>query len=423
MAERRGKAFGALKYRDFRFYWVGLIINHLGSWMQLTAQSWLLYEMTGSPALVGLNGLLRTLPFVLVSLYAGTLVDRVERKLLLMRVEAAQGVIAIGIGALAATGRLEVWHIYAGSILNSILGAFESPCQQSLLRNLVPAADLTTAYSMASTVRRSSQVVGPALGGLCVATIGAAGAFYVNGISYFGYVWCLWMVSIFSRGRESQARAWDALKEGFRYVLDQRGIAALLGLQAVISIFGSYQQLLVVFAKDIFSQGPEGLGLMQSALGAGSIVGSVGLASLGDVHHKGRLTITSSLVFASALIAYSFCPWYPLALLILAVMGGADVISGAMNGTIMQLMAERHMLGRVVSFSSITNRGLGPMGGFQTGVLAGFIGIQWATAAGAAVCLAALGFTALRVPAVSRFTGLGVESRAEEGVPTRAARG
>ncbi|HEY3118812.1 MAG TPA: MFS transporter, partial [Chloroflexota bacterium] len=177
---RQGRAFGALRHRDFRLYWGGSVISQVGGWMQQIAQGWLVYDLTGSAFMVGLNGLAQSIPFIALSLYAGTVVDRVDRRRLLQLVCWGQLALSLILGILIATGHVQIWHIYLTSALHGLIGAFESPARQALLPYLVPRGDLMTAISLNSIQRKGSQVLGPALGGVFIASFGVAGAYFIR---------------------------------------------------------------------------------------------------------------------------------------------------------------------------------------------------------------------------------------------------
>jgi MFS family permease len=196
------------------------------------------------------------------------------------------------------------------------------------------------------------------------------------------------------------------IAEGIQYVRAETVIGTLILMEAIMSVFGSYQVMMVVFANEVFGVGPAGMGLLQSASGAGSVAGSFGLAILGDVRRKGRLLLISGVVYGLSLLAFALCPWYIAALPILLVVGASDIVFGATRSTMLQLLTPHTMLGRVMSLSSISMRGLGQLGGAQTGAVASIFGVQWAVALGALICA---GFTigsSWRVPLVRNFAGV-----------------
>jgi MFS family permease len=398
-----GRAFGAFQHRDFRLFWIGLVISHLGGWMQQVAQGWLVYELTGSAFLLGLNGLFRTLPFLGVSFYAGALLDRVDRKKVLVWSEAASMALVLLLGVLIAGGWVQIWHIYAISLLSGAVSAFDGPARGALLPALVPRQDLMTAFSLNSIVRKGSQIIGPAIGGIFVASFGIAGAFFIHSGAYLVLLTCLAMIRTTSSGNVEHTNVVSAMLDGLRYVRSETIIGTLLVMETVISVFGAYSQMMVIFARDIFWMGPEGLGFLQSAVGAGSLTGSLVLATVGDIRNKGRLLIVSGLVHGTAIAAFAFCPAFGLALPILFIAGASDILFGATRTTMIQLLIREDMRGRVMALSSISMRGVGPLGSFQTGTLASFVGIQSAVALGAGIILAMLVGAALRAPQLRAF--------------------
>ena len=417
----QGRAFGALRHSDFRYFWGGSIISQIGAWMQNVAQAWLVYQLTESAFFVGLNGLFHGIPFILMSLYAGTVVDRVDRRKLLICVEGFNTAVVIVIGTLVLTGNIQVWQIYLSSVCYSLAGGFESPARNALLPHLVPRADLMTAISLNSTTRKGAQIIGPALGGVFVATFGVAGAYFINSLGFGVLMWCLFkMRATNPPTTHVHPNPLRSIQEGIQYVRGFPLVAVLLLMEATMSVFGSYMAMMVVFARQVFETGPAGLGLLQSAGGLGSVTGSFILASAGDVHRKGRLLVIIGVVYSAALIAFAFSPSFLVALPLLALVGGSDVVFGATRSTILQLVTRSEMLGRVMSLSAISMRGLGNLGNFQTGLLATVIGVQPALALGGLLCAVFTLGAAWRFPIIWRFVGAGgdlVEPPKERSAP------
>lgn len=411
-----GRAFGAFRHRDFRLFWGGALVSHIGSWMQQVAQGWLIYEMTGSAFLVGLSGVFLSVPFVLMSFYAGTVVDRVDRKKLLVWIELLNLLINVGVGFLIWTGSIQVWHIYASNIGHALIGAFENPTRGSLLPHLVPRADLMTAVSLNSMLRRGSQIIGPALGGVSVATFGVAITYFFHAAAQLVLVGSVILIRTTNPPSERAAsHPLQAVVDGLSYVRSQGVIATLIVMETFFSLFASFNPMLVVFAKDVFGMGPQGFGLLQSAGGAGTLAGSLTLAAVGDVRRKGRLVIVGGFTYGLALIAFALCPWFWLALPILAVAGAADIVMGSTRMTIIQLLARRDMLGRVMSLHGISTRGLGPFGGSNLGAMAEVVGIRSALALGALVCISVTLVVATQAARVRQFVGTGEAGATGEG--------
>lgn len=241
-----------------------------------------------------------------------------------------------------------------------------------------------------------------------MAGFGIAGAYFIHSGAYVVLLACLLLMQTTNPAAEAgETNPIRAIIEGLVYVRAETVIGTLILMEATMSIFGAYSQMMVIFAKDVFGMGPEGLGLLQSAIGAGSLVGSLTLAAVGDVHRKGRLLIASGVVYGASIVGFAFCPWFGLALVILFLSGLSDIAFGATRNTMIQLLVREEMRGRVMALSSVSMRGVGPLGGFQAGALATVVGVQWAIALGAIVVMAVTLGTSYRVPMVRRFTGAG----------------
>jgi MFS family permease len=298
-------------------------------------------------------------------------------------------------------------------VLSALVGAFEIPAQQALLPHLVPRADMMNAISLNSLVRKGAQVIGPSLGGVSVAAFGVAPTYFLNAASYVVLIVMILMMRTTNPPTPAQTRsAAGAIADGLRYVRGDAVIATLLLMESVVSIFGSFNPMLVVFAREVFHVGAEGLGLLQSAAGIGTIIGSVVLSFIGDIHRKGRLIIAGGVVYGLAVIAFAVTPWFPLAIVFLILTGAAEVSVGATRTTVMQLFTKREMLGRVMSLQAMSTRGLGPLGGFEAGTLGTLIGVPYAVALGGLVCIATVLAAARAVPTLRNFTGAGREEEA-----------
>ncbi len=376
--------------------------------MQITALSWLVYDISGSAMQVGLTGFVRTVPFILITLYAGTVVDRVDRRRLLMWIEGMNMVLTLALGIIVASGQVQLWHIYLVNFGIGAVAAFEAPARSSLLPYLVPKEDLMTAVSLNSSVRKGSQVIGPALGGLFVASYGVAGAFFIHSGAYCILMACLFMMRSTNPIDERTGRnALQSIVDGFKYVAGERPLLTLLVLQSTVSLFGAVQPMMVVFAKDIYGSGAIGLGLLQSAVGVGAIAGSMMLAMRGDIYYKGRLIFWSGVCFGLSMIAFSQAPSMIIAMPLLVLCGFFDMLVGTSKQTLVQLMVDRRVMGRVMSLNSIAGRGFGQASGFQSGAITSVIGVQAATAIGGTICLLAIFVARFVSPAVFSFTGSG----------------
>jgi hypothetical protein len=372
--------------------------------MQQVTQNWLLWELTHAPLALGIYGLCRSIPFVVMSLYAGALADRLDRRKLLLASNAVNALFPLGLGLVVATGHVQVWHIYLVAALSAVADSFDAPARQALIPALVPRSALMGALSLMAGLRRATSLIGPSLGGLCVAWLGPAGAFFINAAGYAVVVGAVLLMR--TRTAPQAGRARDDLamiREGLGYVAGHPLLSTLIGIEALITLCTSYIGIMPVFADEVLAVGPAGLGLMMSAPGLGAVIGAVGLTSRGEVEWKGRLLLVSGGLFGLALIAFAASRLFWLTLLMLAVAGLLDTVYGGVRNTIVQLAVTERFRGRVMGLQLLTQRGLGPSGSFVTGGLATLVGAPWAVATLAAIATALVIYRGVSFPALRDF--------------------
>jgi MFS family permease len=399
----RPAALGALGQRDFRLLWLGLIVSNTGAWMQQVTASWLLWELTHSPLLLGVYGLCRSLPFIATSLYAGALADRVDRRLLLLIANAVNALFPLALGILAALGRVEPWHIYLAAALSAMVDSFDLPARQALIPALVPRAQLMAALGLVGSLRRATSLLGPSLGGVVVVWMGIAGAFFLNAASFGAVVLAAALMRTRPPRAPASGSALAMIGEGLVYVARHPLLGTLLGVEALVTLCTSYQGILPVFADAVLGVGPAGLGLLMSAPGLGAILGSAGLVSRGDVAAKGRFLLVTGGLFGLALLVFATSRVFVLSVAALVAVGLLDTVYGAVRNTIVQLAAAEQFRGRVVSLQTLTQRGLGPSGNFVTGSLATVVGAPAAVAILALVATGLVLWRGWRFPALREF--------------------
>ena len=373
--------WSVLRQRDFRLLCAGLVVSQTGTRIQQIAQYWLLWELTHAPLALGVYGLCRSVPFLVVSLYAGVLADRIDRRRLLVCANAASMVYPLVLGTVVALGHVAPWHIYLMAVLSATTDSFDGPARQALIPTLVPRTRLLTGLGLMNGLRRTSTLIGPSLGGLTVLWLGTAGAFYVNGLSYGAVVLAALLMRTppLHSGRTS-AHAWGMVGDGLSYVRRHELLGTLLAVEAVVTLCTSYQVILPVFADEVLGVGPAGLGLLMSAPGLGAVLGSVGLVSRGEVRAKGRVMLATGALLGLSLLAFAASRAFALSLVALVLVGGMDAVYGAVRNTIVQLAAPETFRGRVVSVQLVAQRGLAPSGSFVVGSLAAALGAPWAVA-------------------------------------------
>lgn len=399
------RRFDALHHRNYALFWGASLISNSGTWMQLVALGWLVYNLTNSPFYLGLVGFAKAAPVLVLPPLGGVVADRVPRLKLLKVTQTASLMLALVLGILVGTGLVQVWEIILLSFLTGAVNAFDSPTQQALLPDLLPRDDLASGIAMNSAAWQGAALFGPALAGITVASISMAGAFYANAASYLAVLVALFLMrGVPERASVGRRGIVSDLRDGLRYVGATRLIAALLFLAAMTNLFGrSYQQFLPVFARDVLHAGASGLGVMTSAPGAGALVGAAFVATASNIHRKGRLLFLGMILFSCALVLLALSRSYALSLVALFLAGLTFILFSTMLNTILQLEVAPGMRGRVMSLLTVTMQGFGPLGALVTGGVATATGTPTAVAVGAVLVAVGAGAAAIAVPAVRRF--------------------
>ena len=373
--------------------------------MQMTATSWLLYEITNSPFQLGLNGVFRAVPTLCLGLFGGALVDRYERKWILLFAQVGLMLVAFTLAILVHAGLIEVWHIYGLTILSGVLGTIESPARQALLPSLVPRLLLPNAIALNSLLWKGTAILGPALAGIVIATVGTSGAFFANGVSFLAVVLALFLIHASSPGQEGRVDLLKDIREGLRYVSMQRTILAVMVMEATSSLFGLDNAMLTIFSRDILQVGASGLGFLQSARGLGAIVGSALLVStISRARIQGRILVVSAILYGTGFALFGLSGYFPFSLFLMALVGATDVVWGTTRNTVLQLKSPDALRGRVMGIFHLTSRGLHPLGQTRTGMVVPLMGARGAVFLGGALVAAVALLMAWRAPSVSHFS-------------------
>jgi MFS family permease len=369
--------FAALQHRNFNLLWAGLIVSNTGTWMQNVAQGWLVLQLTNSPLWLGLLGLSFAVPMIVLPLVGGAVVDRIDRIKLLYITQTGAMLTALILAILTWTGRVHISYILIASFVSSTLLAFDNPARQALLPDLVPQRDLMNAISLNSATYTGAALVGPAIAGALLASLGAGTLFFLNAVSYLAVLAALaFMRNVQAHGIDGQHDSLGkSMLAGLAYAWRNRLILALLGLSALAALFGrSYQTLFPIFARDIWNGGPAGYGILLSASGGGALVGAFGLAAVRNVKNQGAILIASGLIFSLTVILFALSPsfWPAVALLFLG--GIAVTVFGTIIATFIQIAVPNELRGRVMSLYSITLIGLPALGAMGSGSAAELLG-------------------------------------------------
>jgi MFS family permease len=357
-----------LRHRDFALYFGGLSVSQCGSWMEQTLTTWLLYEITGSPLLLGLNGLIRALPIFAFGLLAGTIADRVDRRKLLLLIQSVWALTSLALGFVVATGRVEAWHIYAVGFVNATLGTFDAPARRAMYLTLVPRSQLQNANTLNAGLFRVARLVGPVLAGVLIVAVGPAVPYFINAASFLAIIGALLLMRTPPIVERERGSLWAETVDGVRYTIGRSVLAHLMALESIHSLFGVNTALVTIFAKDVLHVGPEGLGLLLSALGAGALVGTGSLIVSGDVARKGRWMMFAGYGYVAAFLLFAWSTAFELSLVALALIGLADSWWATMRNSIFQLQAEEEYRGRTLSASLLVGRGMAQASQLQSGI-------------------------------------------------------
>ncbi|HRZ37737.1 MAG TPA: MFS transporter [Candidatus Paceibacterota bacterium] len=383
--------FAALRHRNYRLFFVGQLVSLIGSWMQNTAQGWLVYQLTGSKVLLGTVAAVGSLPMLLLSVWGGSVADRHPKRGVIYCTQIAMMLLAFAFAGLVWSGNIQPWHILVLAALGGAAMAFDMPARQAFMVEITGRDDLMNAVSLNSSIVNGARVVGPAVAGFLMAKAGMTLCFVLNGISYFAVIAGLRMMRLPKFVPPPQpASAGRHILDGFAYVAAHRRLRALFLLFGVVGIFGwSYSVLLPAYATDILHVSESGYGALLSANGLGALLGALTVATFGS-RVRPRLLILGGLwTFSAMLLLLAFVRWLPLVLLCLAVGGWGMLLYFATTNTLIQTSVSDAMRGRVMGIWALVFGGMVPIGGLESGVLSQAVGVPWAIAVGAAVCAGA----------------------------------
>jgi MFS family permease len=385
---RAGKlTFAALVVPNYRLYYGGQAISLIGTWMQMTAQSWLVLTLTHSAAALGLIVALQTIPVLLLAPYGGVIADRVDKRRTMIALQSAMGVQALILGVLTVTGSVRVWEIGALALLLGLNNAFENPARQSFMMEMVGPEHLRNAVSLNSVLVNVARSIGPAVAGILIATVGEGVCFLVNAASFVAVVSSLIAMDTSALNpTRPTPRAKGQLREGFRYVRRTPNLAIpLLMMGAVGCLTYEFQVSLPVMASKGLHAGATGYGFMTAAMGVGAVAGGLLVAARGKTGLR-PLVIASS-VFGVAMLLATAAPTLAFELLALALAGAASITFMSTGNSTLQLGAAPEMRGRVMSLWFVAFQGSTPVGGPIVGAVMGVLGARAGLGLGALTCI------------------------------------
>ena len=395
--------FRSLGNRNFRIFFLGQGLSLVGTWMQMTAVAWLVWRLTHSAWLLGVDAVATGIPTFVMAPSAGVGIDRVDRYRLIILTQALSMAQALLLAGLMYSGRLAIWHVVALSLLLGCINALDTPARQAFIIQLLDRReDLTNAIALNSSMFNGARLVGPLVAGFLVATAGEALCFLLNGLSYTAVIAGLLVMRVQPNARAARQTAiLENLREGFRYAFGSLPIRSLLLLLALVSLTGaSYAQLLPIFAQQILHGDARTQGFLVSAVGVGALAGALFLAGRRSAHGLGRLVARAPALFGVGLVALGLSRWLWLTLAVMPVIGFGLMVQMASTNTIIQTIVDDDKRGRVMGFYSMSFMGMMPLGSLLAGVLAHFIGAPQVVLLGGACCIAGSVAFTRRLPAL-----------------------
>ena len=384
-----GKASrNALSIRNFRIYFAGLMVSISGTWMQSTAQAWLVLMMTDSPLALGTVAALQSLPVMLLTLFGGAISDRLPRRKLLYVTQGLGALQAAALGTLALHGIAEVWHVYLLAMGLGVINALDNPLRQSFIAELVPIESLPNAIALNSMAQNLGRIMGPTLGGLTIAGLGVGAAFYINAATFSGTIIALLLLdpsALYLTRTRSRGNVFRQIGEAAQFAWSQPSILVLLIGAAFIGMFGqNFATMVPLVALYLVHADAAQFGLLNSGLGTGSMI-SAFIMSMSGPPSIVRILI-AGCCFALALFAVSQSSWLPLSCLLLAGVGASVIAFNASVQTSMQMQAPPEMRGRFASMLHLLGAGSSPIGQLLTGAVASNAAVWFAIFLNGVMC-------------------------------------
>jgi MFS family permease len=384
----------ALKYRNFKLFLGGQLISIVGNYIQIIAQAWLVYRLTGSAALLGLVAFSGQISIFVLAPISGVVADSKSRKHILFATQVVPMVLSFLLAALTLTGRVQVWHVFTVAALMGIVNAFDFPVRQAFVAEMVPREDLISAITLNSSMINSARTIGPGIGGLLVAGVGEGWCFLANALSFVAVIIGLLMIRSNAAQKKPPQPFRAGVAEAFNFVRHTGPVGALLVLLGLISFTGlRYEILMPVYVKEMLHGGPTQFGLLMGASGIGAILGSLILAMFSNVRTLGDWAALAAAGFGGSLVLLSFSHSFALSVLVMLLIGFTMVTGLDASNTLVQRIVPDELRGRVMAIWTMMLSGLAPFGSLVVGALAQQFTARRTFAAGGMACImGAMGF-------------------------------
>ena len=397
------QVFRSLRHRNYRLLWVNRLAVFSGYWIQITAQGWLVLQLTDSAFWVGMIAFLEGIPALFISPFGGLYADRFDRRKLMLFGNGISAILIFLLATLTSTGIIAIWHIVAISVLIGTVWALTDPASMAIIPSLVTPDDLMNATAMHALAWEIGRFIGPAIAGVLMGLVALGGTFYGAGIVSvvaFLLLSCIRPPAMVITMRTSIGKD---IKEGLSYIKSNKVVLMLILLMAVVALFAlPYVWLMPVFARDVLGVGEAGYSQLMMAVGAGGLIGGITAANLGNFKRKGWLLIGSVLTFAGTLILFAMSRSFPLSLVLAVINGSANGIFIAVTDALLLSIIPDKFRGRVMGLFIITWY-LPSIGSLMLGSATDWVGLPVAMIAGVLICIVFILGTILRLPALRRL--------------------
>jgi MFS family permease len=366
------KTFSALNHRNFQIYVTGQLVSLMGTWMQIIGQGWLVYEISRSEQALGIVGFASALPALAITPWAGVVIDRVSKRNIMVLTQFCAMMLAFVLAGLTLANVVQVWHVVVLAACLGVVNAFDGPARQAFTVEMVGREDLPNAIAINSMTFNGARIIGPAIGGLLLAVVGAAWCFLINGISFLAVIAGLLIMQLPAHvPKPTSLSPWQQLLSGMRYTAREPNLRALLLLALIFSMFGvSYSTILPAFVDKALGQGADAFGAVNAFLGLGAVSGALLVARYGDRGHRGQWLSITILGFPLLLTFFALNGSYPVALSLSIFLGVGFMQTFTLLNTLLQTHVADEMRGRVLSLYTLTFFGFMPFGNLAIGALA-----------------------------------------------------
>jgi MFS family permease len=405
----------ALRHRNYRLFFVGQLVSLIGTWMQMVAQSWLVYRLTGSSLLLGAVGFASQIPVFLLAFIGGTVADRYNRHKVIIASQTAAMILALLLSVLTLSGTVQVWHIFVLSALMGIVNAFDMPTRQAFVIELVGKEDLMNAIALNSSMFNGARILGPAVAGLLIAGIGEGWCFFANAVSYVAVIVGLLLMRMSHEPRvDHSSSAIRNVLEGFAFARQTKAVRDVLLLLGLISLAGMpYSVLMPIFADKILHGGARGLGILMGATGLGAVAGSLSLAARSGTKGLGKVIAYCSSGFGLSLILFAVSRMFWLSALLLLPVGFSFMVQMAATNTVIQMIVPDHLRGRVMAVHVMTFMGMAPFGSIIAGSAAEKLGAPLTLSLGGIACVAGSVLFFVRLPQLQLVTSKPIQTQTD----------